>query len=376
MERPVAAVHPIIFLVDQILYRAVDMQASDIHIEPHRSKGIRVRYRIDGVLYDQDPVSIDQGSAVLSRLKVLSSLDIAQSRVPQDGKLIVRFEPGGSSDSVPRNIDLRVSTFPSIYGEKMVIRILDRDPNYISLSSLGCSESVLEGLHKLIAKPHGFFLVTGPTGSGKTTTLYAILSKLNKPERNIVTMEDPVEYHIDGITQSQVNPRAGFTFDVGLRALLRQDPDVAMVGEIRDRKTAQIAAEAAITGHLVLSTLHTNDSFGAVTRLVDMGIEPFLITASLTGVVAQRLVRLLCSECKRKARGCSSCRGLGYNGRVGIFELLVVDDCMRRMIVNGCDDVELRDYAVRNGMVLLRDDGLSKVREGLISFNEYVRVVG
>ena len=289
----------IVDLVDSVLYKAIDLQASDIHLEPS-SQQMRIRYRIDGILYNQKPVSCEQSLLALSRLKVLTSLDIAERRIPQDGKLIVNFCLDSTNNDVLeiRKIDLRVSTFPTTYGEKMVVRILDQSQQNVSLDTLGCSEYVFDKVSKLIERPHGFFLVTGPTGSGKTTTLYSILSKLNKSERNIVTMEDPVEYHIDGITQSQINEKAGFTFEKGLRSLLRQDPDVEMVGEIRDKQTAQIAIESALTGHFVLSSLHTNDSVGAVTRLIDMGIEPFLITASLTGVLAQRLSRKLCSYCK------------------------------------------------------------------------------
>lgn len=362
--------HPILFLVDQILYRAIEVRASDIHLEPRKTKHgiiLRLRYRIDGILYDQNPILEEQSSPVLSRLKVLSSLDIAQQSLPQDGKVSIHFVPEKEN---PRDIDLRISTFPSIHGEKMVIRILDRKGG-LSLESLGCSDQVLQKISDLILHPRGLFLVTGPTGSGKTTTLYAILSKLNNSERNIVTMEDPVEYHIEGITQSQVNPKAGFTFETGLRSLLRQDPDVAMIGEIRDKQTAQIAIEMALTGHLVLSTLHTNDSFGAIGRLIDMGIEPFLVTACLKGVIAQRLVRKLCSYCRYKtgyfwkADGCDKCDGLGHKGRVGIFEFFTVDDAVRRLIVSGANEEELREYATRQGMKLLRDDAMEKVEDGI-----------
>ena len=314
---------PLIFLVDRILYSAISMHASDIHLE-QRSTDMRVRYRIDGILYDQDAVNQEQSFAILSRLKILASLDIAQKRLPQDGKFLVNFSS--------RDIDLRVSTFPSIYGEKMVIRILDRCHSFLSLEKLGFSKNVFEKVTKLINLPHGLFIVTGPTGSGKSTTLYAILSKLNSTERNIVTMEDPVEYHIDGITQSQIDEKSGFTFERGLRSLLRQDPDVMMVGEIRDRQTAQIAVEASLTGHLVLTTLHTKDAGGAIARLLDMGIEPFLLSASLTGVLAQRLVRKKCPQPKEHVE---SLRGVD-RGRFGVFELLVVDDTIRRFI---------RDYA-------------------------------
>lgn len=305
---------PTVLLVDSILCKAIEVRASDIHLEPSATN-LRVRYRIDGILYDQEPVSSEKSLLVLSRLKILSLLDIAERRLPQDGKFIVNF--------LSRNIDLRVSVFPTIHGEKIVIRILDRFAKYISLQNLGCNEDVLKKIKELIKKQSGFLLVTGPTGSGKTTTLYAILSELNRSTRNIVTLEDPVEYNIDGITQSQVNPKAGFTFERGLRSLLRQDPDVAMVGEIRDRQTAKIAIEMALTGHLVLSTLHTNDASGAVNRLIDMGIEKYLISACLIGVISQRLVRLPCDFCKyEKDLSCKNCFGLGHKGRTGIFEIL------------------------------------------------------
>lgn len=365
---------PVVFLVDNILIDAININASDIHLEP-MAKKLRVRFRVDGLLYDQEPIHKTnlETNTILSRIKVLSGLDIAQRRVPQDGRFILAWKG--------RTIDLRVSTFPSIHGEKMVIRLLQKEFfKNLSLEVLGCSNDVLQNINAIMQRTHGFFLVTGPTGSGKTTTLYAMLSKLNDARRNIITMEDPVEYQIDGITQSQINPRAGFTFECGLRSLLRQDPDIAMVGEIRDRQTAQIAIEAALTGHLVLSTLHTNDSVGAVARLLDMGIEPFLINAALTGVLAQRLVRRLCQKCKYKdvptlvekdlrisqvwrAEGCEHCRGLGHKGRVGIFELLIIDDDMRGMIARGED---IKQYAIEHGLVLLRDDLLRKVEDGIV----------
>ncbi len=389
---------PVVATVDALLYKAIEIGASDIHLEPGQ-ENMRIRYRIDGVLYDQDSINFKQKLPVLSRLKILSSLDIAEKRIPQDGKLRVKINRNllGLDD-----IDLRVSTFPSIYGEKMVIRILDRSQNYIDLNSLGLSSSGFDTLSGLISRPYGFFLVTGPTGSGKTTTLYATLSKLNNAQRNIVTMEDPVEYNLDGITQSQVNPRAGFDFENGLRSILRQDPDVIMVGEIRDKQTAQIAIEAALTGHLVLSTLHTNDSTGVITRLIDMGIEPFLINASLSGVLAQRLVRKLCDHCKQevaltfqeqqvlkdknfnsvkdlntsfKAKGCKHCFNLGYKGRTGIFELLVINDNIRDLVTQRPSAEKVRSQSIQNGMNVLFEDGLQKVQDGVISLDELLRVV-
>ena len=356
---------PIIFLVDRILYDAIEMGASDIHLEQTR-KSMRLRFRVDGILYDQQTISSDQSNFVLSRLKILASLDIAQKRLPQDGKFSLIFK----SEHVEKDIDLRISTFPCLYGEKVVVRILDRRKSSIALEKLGLSDLLLKKIEDCIQRQNGFFLATGPTGSGKTTTLYAILSKLNKPERNIITMEDPVEYHIDGITQSQIDEKSGFTFERGLRSLLRQDPDVAMIGEIRDRKSAQISVEAALTGHIVLSTLHTNNAFGAVTRLIDMGIKPFLLKSSLVGVLAQRLVRLLCRHCKYevscdhlietismegstfflkeiiearnknndflfRSRGCEKCFGLGHKGRTGIFEFLPIDERSFSSIIDG-----------------------------------------
>lgn len=371
----------IVQVVDAILHDAVEKRASDIHIEP-TAKLYRVRYRIDGVLYDQDSILLDRGPLVVSRIKVLSQLDIAQTRLPQDGKFLFTINA--------RTIDCRVSTFPSIHGEKVVVRVLDRARRSLSLEGLGCSDDVLQAIYKLIKRPHGFFLVTGPTGSGKTTSLYAILSKLNSPERHIITMEDPVEYQIDGITQCQVHEQAGFTFERGIRSLLRQDPDVAMVGEIRDSASAQIAIKAALTGHLVLSTLHTNDSVGAITRLLDMGVEPFLVAACVTGVLAQRLVRTLCPFCKYKtaappnisfdfvwsAKGCSKCFGSGYRGRTGIFEFLHIDDQMRRLIIKGAGAVAFESHARSSGMFFLHDHGLAKVGAGALSLEELFRHQG
>lgn len=378
-------------MVDSLLYKAIQIAASDIHLEQNQDD-MRARFRIDGILYDQEPISFEQKLPVLSRLKILSGLDIAEKRIPQDGKFRVKI----LSKNKGHVIDLRISTFPSIYGEKMVIRILDRSLNCITMDSLGFSPETLKTLYGLIQRPHGFFLVTGPTGSGKTTTLYAILSYLNDSSRNIVTMEDPVEYNLDGITQSQINLKAGFNFENGLRSMLRQDPDVLMVGEIRDKQTAQIAIEAALTGHLVLSTLHTNDSAGAITRLIDMGVEPFLINAALSGILAQRLVRKLCNSCKKAidfdpktcqaiknknlkkiftAQGCPECMNLGYKGRTGVFELLVIKDNIRTLALKKSSIQDIQEQAVKNGMSFLLDHGLRKVEQGEISLEELLRVV-
>jgi type II secretory ATPase GspE/PulE/Tfp pilus assembly ATPase PilB-like protein len=374
---------PVIDYVDQILWNAITMHASDIHLQPEET-GARIRYRIDGTLYDQDSINTEKLTLVISRIKILAGLDIAVQRQPQDGKIKLNIN---NEIQQPQTIDLRISTFPSMYGEKMVIRILDRTHNLLNVESLGLNSKTLSNITSLIQKPHGFFLVTGPTGSGKTTTLYAMLSQLNKPGRNIITMEDPVEYAVPGITQSQVNEKTGFSFQNGLRCMLRQDPDIIMIGEIRDKVTAQIAIEAALTGHLVFSTLHTNDAAGAITRLLDMGIEPFLINATLTGILAQRLARKLCNSCKKEiatniptiknlsasfsAPGCSNCFNLGHKGRTGIFELLVLDDQIRDLVLQKKSSANIVDQAIKSGMQTLLHDGVDKVNSGQISLEEF-----
>ena len=390
--------------VDSIIKDAVAKSASDIHIES-TPDGARLRFRIDGILYDQNPVDDSRKLQVISRIKVLSKINLAEKRIPQDGKF--RFSANtffqttrDTSDNslAHSDIDLRVSTFPSIHGEKVVIRILDRSKTMIKLDSLGFSANMLTLFEQLIEKPSGFLLVTGPTGSGKTTTLYAALSSLNAPEKNIITLEDPVEYNLDGITQGQIHPDAGFTFAKGIRAVLRQDPDIAMVGEIRDKETAQTAIEASLTGHQVFSTLHTNDAPGAIMRLMDMGIEPFLINAALTGVLAQRLARKICDNCKvlqeptskekvvldrlginiskiYTGTGCQECFNLGYKGRVGLFELLVMSPDLRALIVENPKFDDIRSQAVLEGMKPMLSDGVSKVKNGIISLDELVRVV-
>jgi type II secretory ATPase GspE/PulE/Tfp pilus assembly ATPase PilB-like protein len=380
----------IVSLVDAFLFCAICVGASDIHLEQNKDK-MRVRYRIDGILYDQDSIDSEKKLAVLSRLKILSALDIAQKRIPQDGKFRIIMT---GKDC----IDLRVSTFPSIDGEKMVIRILDREKNCLDLGYLGIEAQVLDKVFGIMQRPQGFFLVTGPTGSGKTTTLYAMLNKLNDSVRNIVTMEDPVEYDLEGITQSQINPKAGFTFESGIRSVLRQDPDVVMIGEIRDKVTAQTAIEAALTGHFVLSTLHTNDSASTITRLIDMGIEPFLINASVCAILAQRLVRKLCDNCKQEtlltraeqkqlkdknidckkvynAEGCKHCFDLGYKGRTGIFELLILDDNIRDLVMNTASADVIRAQSLKNSTILLFDDAIKKVKQGIVSLEEALRVL-
>ena len=383
----VAEVAPVVKLVNLLIASAVRDKASDIHIEPEED-AVRVRLRIDGILHYMTSLPKHLQSAVVSRIKILSELDIADSRTPKDGRF--RFAVEG------KEVDLRVSTFPTIYGENVVLRILDKSGGLMKLSELGFAEEMRQTYERLITKPYGLLLVTGPTGSGKTTTLYATLNAINTPDKHIVTIEDPVEYRLPLICQAQVNPKAGVTFASGLRSLLRQDPDIMMVGEIRDVETAQTAIHAALTGHLVLSTLHTNDAVGAITRLIDMGIEPFLITSSLAGVLAQRLVRTICERCKEpyqpgekvarllglegkdptffRGRGCSFCKETGYRGRIGIFELLVMNEAIRELVLAKASAGELKRMAVRfGGMRDLKEDGLSKALKGLTSLEEVLR---
>lgn len=376
--------------VDALVKAAIEKSASDIHCEP-TSHHLRIRFRIDGILHDQPPLESLIMRQVISRLKVLARMNIAEKRLPQDGKFSIVH------DGKP--IDFRVSTFPSLFGEKMVIRILDRAAHAMSLDQLGFVLPMLGAVKELARKQSGLFLVTGPTGSGKTTTLYAILSFLHAPDKNIITLENPVEYNLEGITQGHINTDAGFTFDKGIRALLRQDPDVLMVGEIRDHETAGIAIEAALTGHLVLSTLHTNDAPSAIMRLMDMGIEPFLINASVTGILAQRLVRKLCSECRKvvdktefevslckrlgvddgiplyEAKGCAWCDGLGYRGRIGLFELLVVTPSLRALVVNNPVFDAIYQQSNKEGMKTLAQDGILKLAQGVTSLTELARVI-
>lgn len=376
--------------VEELLKDAIAHRASDIHLEPMRDE-LRVRFRIDGVLVDQKSFSPSLMAAIIARLKILGNMNSAERRLPQDGKFHVMHDGN--------EIDVRVSTFPSLYGEKMVVRILDRTLQTIDLDSLGFEPTMLDAFKQLMQRQSGFFLVTGPTGSGKTTTLYAALSFLHNVEKNIVTLEDPVEYSLKGITQAQINVPVGFTFEKGMRSLVRQDPDIIMVGEIRDKITAGIAIEAALTGHLVLSTLHTTDAPSAIMRLMDMGIEPFLINAALSGVLAQRLVRKLCTDCRQKrtatpqelqllqsygmegvdtiyeAHGCDSCDNLGYKGRVGIFELLEISPALRALIIQNPQFDEIYNQAIADGMVPLIKDGAHKVKEGIISLAEYARII-
>jgi len=379
---------PVIDIVNSIITRAVKMGASDIHLEPER-KSFECRYRIDGVLYPATRISADEQASVISRIKIMANMDIAEKRLPQDGR--IRTTVAGNE------VDLRVSTFPTIYGENLVIRILDRSQGVLKLDQLGFSESSLESYRQLIIRPYGIILVTGPTGSGKTTTLYAALNEINSLEKNIITLEDPVEYEISHVRQSQVNVKAGLTFAAGLRSIVRQDPDVIMIGEIRDKETAEIAIHASLTGHLVFSTLHTNDAVAAVTRLIDMGVEPFLVSSSVIGIIAQRLIRILCNNCKQKYApspdmlkqfnlnakqgytfykeiSCDKCKHRGYTGRSGIYEFFIPTDRAKELIGRKASANELREEAIASDMKTLREAGLEKVMEGLTSVSEILRV--
>ena len=354
---------PIIRLLNAILTQALRDGASDIHIEPYEARSA-VRFRIDGTLYPAIEPPRTLHPAIVSRIKVMAHLDIAEKRLPQDGRITLRV--GG------RAVDVRVSTLPAGHGERVVLRLLDKQAARLDLDALGMSAGTLRGLDALIHAPHGILLVTGPTGSGKTTTLYAALSRLDRGGRNMMTVEDPIEYDLDGISQTQVNPRIGLDFARALRSILRQDPDIIMVGEIRDLETAQIAVQASLTGHLVLATLHTNDAAGAVTRLIDMGIEPFLLASSLLGVMAQRLVRRICPQCK--AQGCTACGHTGYRGRTGIYELLTVDSALRKMIHDAAPEEAIRAHALAHGMIALREDGERWVSDGTTNLEEVLRV--
>lgn len=378
---------PIIRLINAMLGEAIKEEASDIHIETFE-RSLVIRFRIDGVLREILRPQRKLAALLVSRIKVMAKLDIAEKRVPQDGRISLRI--GG------RAVDVRVSTMPSNHGERVVLRLLDKNNVRLELKQLGMMLDIREKIAELIRKPHGIILVTGPTGSGKSTTLYAALSALNAKERNILTVEDPIEYDLEGVGQTQVNTKVDMTFATGLRAILRQDPDVVMIGEIRDFETAQIAVQASLTGHLVMSTLHTNTAIGAINRLRDMGVEPFLLSSSLMGVLAQRLVRVLCPVCKvahepnaqerallglesHETRsiyqpvGCSQCNGLGYRGRTGIHELVIVDDAVREAIHRGDGELHI-EQAIRTYTPSIRQDGISKVLEGITSLEEVLRV--
>jgi general secretion pathway protein E len=362
---------PVIRMINALLTQALRDGASDIHIEPFEQNSV-VRFRIDGNLRDVVKPKRAIHASLISRIKIMAQLDIAEKRLPQDGRISLRV--GGKA------VDVRVSTLPTGHGERAVLRLLDKEAGRLELQHLGMSAEVLAQFDKLISQPHGIVLVTGPTGSGKTTTLYAALSRLNITNTNILTVEDPIEYEINGIGQTQVNPRIEMTFAKALRAILRQDPDIIMIGEIRDLETAQIAVQASLTGHLVLATLHTNDSAAAVTRLLDMGIEPFLLSSSLLGVVAQRLVRKLCPLCKRRDGpywhevGCDKCGHTGYQGRVGIYELLLTTDQIRAQIHDRASEASIRATAQQNGMRTMREDGERWLADGTTTQAELLRV--
>ena len=384
--RDMASEVPVIRLVNQMLSRALEGRASDIHIEPFENQ-LKIRYRIDGILHEVDPPPRQLKAAIISRLKILAQLNIAERRLPQDGRIKVKI--------AGKDVDLRIATIPTLYGESVVIRLLERSQIFADLESLGFPPTILRHFYEMISKPHGMVLVTGPTGSGKTTTLYGALQKINDPGKKIITIEDPVEYQLGGVNQIQVKPQIGLTFANGLRSIVRQDPDIIMVGEIRDFETAEIAVQAALTGHLVFSTLHTNDAAGAISRLLEMGVQDYLLGSSVLGVLAQRLVRRLCPECRREVKfqgsrvegfngdppatiwepgGCDACSGTGYLGRIGIFELLPATPEICKLIVQKADANSIRNLATTQGMRLLREDGWQKVREGVSTLAEVLRV--
>lgn len=389
--KDMASEAPVIKLVNLIISRAVEIEASDIHIEPFEGD-LKIRYRIDGVLHDMEAPPKQLQNAIISRVKIMAKLNIAERRLPQDGRIKMRI--------LGKEIDLRVSTIPTIYGESVVLRILDRENVILELTRLGFPKSSLKKFESTISKPYGMLLVTGPTGSGKTTTLYASLNKLNSPEKKIITIEDPIEYQLHGVNQIHVKPQIGLTFSNGLRSIVRQDPDIIMVGEIRDAETADIAIQAALTGHMVFSTVHTNDSAGAIARLSDMGIEHYLMASALVGILAQRLVRKICLHCKEKVKitkkyldnlgpefdsilqinelfegkGCEKCNQTGYRGRIGIYELLLIHEEIHDMILEKTSSIHIKEKARSLGMTTLRGDGWQKVKDGISSVSEIYRV--
>jgi general secretion pathway protein E len=381
---------PIIKLVNLILSGALKDRASDIHVEPY-SGNLKIRYRIDGILYDILSLPRRIQSPLVSRIKIMAKLNIAEKRLPQDGRIEIKI--------ADRLVDIRVSIIPTAFGERVVLRLLDKTANILKLADLGMHDERIKLLNKLIKSPYGIILVTGPTGSGKTTTLYAALSTINRPEINIITIEDPIEYQMDGVGQIQVNPKIDLTFAAGLRSIVRQDPDVILIGEIRDRETAEIAIQSSLTGHLVFSTLHTNDAASAVTRLIDMGIEPFLVTSSIVAIIAQRLVRVLCPHCKEeyvpdveslanlgldkavlenniffRKKGCNMCMQTGFRGRSAIFEILTVDDEIKRLVLKTSDANQINELAIKQGMITLQKDGIDKVLKGITTTEEVLRV--
>ncbi|MDY0397093.1 MAG: type II secretion system ATPase GspE [Desulfuromonas thiophila] len=379
---------PVIRFVNSLITQAYKERASDIHIEPFEN-ALVVRYRIDGLLYEVLRPPARATASISSRIKIMAGLNIAEKRLPQDGRFRVRI--------AGKDIDVRVSSLPTAFGERLVLRLLDKGGSVLALEDIGMEPALLAQVDRLIRTPHGVFLVTGPTGSGKTTSLYAALSRLNERDKNIITVEDPIEYQLAGVGQIQVNPKIDLTFANGLRSILRQDPDIIMVGEIRDRETAEIAIQSALTGHMVFSTLHTNDAAGALTRLVEMGIEPFLAASSIVGILAQRLVRTICPHCREqvqppatllrdlgvdpaqappfyRGRGCDRCMQIGYRGRSGIYELLILTEDLRSALLQHSDAASLRQLAIGQGMVPLRQAGLEKARQGLTSLEEVLRV--
>ncbi len=381
---------PIIRFVNSLITQGYKERASDIHIEPFE-RDLVVRYRIDGILYEVLHPPLKAHAGIVSRIKIMSQLNIAEKRLPQDGRFRVRV--------AGRDVDIRVSTLPTAFGERVVLRLLDKASSILSLQEIGLGSALLSQFEGMIRKSHGIFLVTGPTGSGKTTTLYAALNRLNNREKNIITVEDPIEYQLAGVGQIQVNPKINLTFANGLRSILRQDPDIIMVGEIRDRETAEIAVQSALTGHMVFSTLHTNDAAGALTRLVEMGIEPFLAASSIVGILAQRLVRRICPHCKEtvvpptelldqlgdecalpanptfyQGRGCARCMDIGYWGRSGIYELMTIDETVRELLLQDKDAATIKQAAMRRGMQSLRAAGIAKALQGETSLEEILRV--
>ncbi|MGA2782228.1 MAG: type II secretion system ATPase GspE [Smithella sp.] len=381
---------PIIKLVNLLVAGAIKDRASDIHVEPY-SGNLKIRYRIDGILYDILNLPKRIQSPLISRIKIMAKLNIAEKRLPQDGRIEIKI--------ADRLVDIRVSVIPTAFGERVVLRLLDKTANVLMLADLGMQDERIRLLNKLIKSPYGIILVTGPTGSGKTTTLYAALSTINHPEINIITIEDPIEYQMDGVGQIQVNPKIDLTFAAGLRSIVRQDPDVILIGEIRDRETAEIAIQSSLTGHLVFSTLHTNDAASAVTRLIDMGIEPFLVTSSIIAIIAQRLVRVLCPHCKEvympdeeslsnlgldrsvlqnntfyRKKGCNLCMQTGFRGRTAIFEIMIVDDEIKRLVLKTSDANQINELALKRGMITLQKDGIDKVLSGITTTEEVLRV--
>ncbi|MDT8406010.1 MAG: type II secretion system ATPase GspE [Methylococcales bacterium] len=389
--KDMASEAPVIKMVNLILQKAIDNRASDIHIEPFEQK-LKVRLRIDGVLQEIDSPPAASAAAVLSRVKIMAKLNIAERRLPQDGRIKVQM--------LGKELDLRVSTIPTLYGESVVIRLLDKETTVLDFKALGFSATQLARFNSILAKPHGIILITGPTGSGKSTTLYTALKQLNTTERKIITVEDPVEYQLEGINQIQAKPQIGLNFAAALRSIVRQDPDVIMIGEMRDLETARIAVQSALTGHLVLSTLHTNDAAGGVTRLQDMGLEEYLLSSTVNGILAQRLVRKLCPDCKTHepvpetmaremqlrrlqpegellwfhAQGCAKCHGLGYRGRMAIVEFLVMTDPIRKLIMTHAEAGDIQKLAIEQGMLRLYEDGLSKALAGSTTLDEVLRV--